>query len=116
VVLLVIVVVSLLADHFCYPSGGGSYIVSKDNLGPLQGWWLPAALLIDYVLTVFRVYRCRGAEPEGCPSVQKLGVQEHLVLYCVLAVALLTFGQPARTQESGTLFAIPTYVFVTMFM
>jgi len=48
------------------------------------------------------------------PLFKSWGVQEHLVLYCVLAVALLTFASLRGLKESGTLFAIPTYVFVTM--
>ena len=35
-----------------YPLGGGSYIVTKDNLGQVPGLVSGAALLIDYVLTV----------------------------------------------------------------
>ena len=35
-----------------YPNGGGSYIVSKENLGTLAGLLAAAALLTDYVLTV----------------------------------------------------------------
>ena len=34
------------------PSGGGAYIVAKDNLGRLPSLIAAAALLIDYVLTV----------------------------------------------------------------
>ena len=52
VALLVIVVLSYWQTIFGYPSGGGSYIVSKDNLGALPGLIAAAALLIDYVLTV----------------------------------------------------------------
>ena len=50
--LLVIVVTSYWQTVFAYPSGGGSYIVTKDNLGTLPGLVAAAALLIDYVLTV----------------------------------------------------------------
>ena len=57
VTLLVIVVVSYWQTVFGYPGGGGSYIVSKDNLttrrfGALPALIAAAALLIDYVLTV----------------------------------------------------------------
>ena len=35
-----------------YPSGGGSYIVSTENLGKLPGMTAAASLMIDYVMTV----------------------------------------------------------------
>src|SRR4030065_609458 len=35
-----------------YPSGGGAYIVAKENLGVYPGLVAGAALLVDYVLTV----------------------------------------------------------------
>src|SRR5436190_839544 len=50
--LCAIVVTSYWQTIFAYPSGGGSYIVSKDNLGVNAGLIAGAALLIDYVLTV----------------------------------------------------------------
>src|SRR5438477_3608627 len=52
VLLLAIVVISYWQTIFAYPKGGGSYIVSKDNLGVLPGLVAAAAILIDYVLTV----------------------------------------------------------------
>src|ERR671933_582619 len=50
--LLVIVVISYRQTVRAYPSGGGAYIVSKDNLGVFPGLLAAAALLTDYVLTV----------------------------------------------------------------
>ena len=50
--LLFIVGLSYNQTIHAYPSGGGSYIVAKDNLGVLPGLIAGAALLIDYVLTV----------------------------------------------------------------
>src|SRR5262249_1735107 len=35
-----------------YPSGGGAYIVARENIGDIAGLVAAAALLIDYVLTV----------------------------------------------------------------
>ena len=52
VILLVIVVTSYRQTIFSYPSGGGSYIVAKDNLGTYPGLIAGASLMIDYVLTV----------------------------------------------------------------
>src|SRR5205823_8346090 len=50
--LLAIVVVSYRQTVRAYPSGGGAYIVSKDNLGTFPGLVAAAALLTDYILTV----------------------------------------------------------------
>src|SRR5215475_12232124 len=51
-VLIAIVVSSYRQTILAYPQGGGSYVVTKDNLGTLPGLISGAALLIDYVLTV----------------------------------------------------------------
>ena len=50
--LLVIVAISYQQTIYAYPSGGGSYIVARANLGTVPGLIAAAALLVDYVLTV----------------------------------------------------------------
>src|SRR5688572_14607078 len=52
VAVLAIVIVSYRQTVRAYPSGGGSYIVARENLGTLPGLVAAAALLTDYVLTV----------------------------------------------------------------
>jgi amino acid transporter len=52
VALLAVVVFSCRQTIHAYPNGGGSYIVSKDNLGTLPGLAAGASLLVDYTLTV----------------------------------------------------------------
>src|SRR6266508_22435 len=52
VVLLAVVVFSYRQTIHAYPSGRGSYIVSKDNLGDMPGLDAGASLLVDYTLTV----------------------------------------------------------------
>src|SRR6185436_15697403 len=52
VVVLVTVAISYRQTIFAYPSGGGAYIVAKENLGTMPGLVAGAALLVDYVLTV----------------------------------------------------------------
>ena len=51
-VVLVIVAISYRQTIHAYPSGGGAYIVAKENLGTSPGLIAAAALLVDYVLTV----------------------------------------------------------------
>src|ERR671937_2244786 len=50
--LLAIVAISYQQTIHAYPSGGGSYIVARANLGAVAGLVAAAALLVDYVLTV----------------------------------------------------------------
>src|SRR6478672_10866880 len=52
VILLAIVVTSYRQTIFAYPGGGGSYIVSRENLGPKPALLAGASILLDYVLTV----------------------------------------------------------------
>ncbi|MGD0877381.1 MAG: hypothetical protein ABSA01_04445 [Anaerolineales bacterium] len=47
---LVLVALSNYQTIQGYPSGGGSYIVARANLGVLLGLVAAAALMIDYVL------------------------------------------------------------------
>ena len=51
VVLLAIVALSYEQTIHAYPDGGGSYIVSRDNLGKMPALIAGAALLTDYILT-----------------------------------------------------------------
>lgn len=106
--LMVIVVVSYRQTVRAYPSGGGAYIVSKENLGTLPGLVAASALLIDYVLTVSvsvaaGVFAISSAIPE-------LG---HLrVPLSIGFVGFITLMNLRGVKESGTIFAIPTYGFV----
>src|SRR5215470_15476164 len=51
-ILLSIVVTSYRQTIFAYPSGGGSYVVSRENLGEMPSLIAGASLLVDYILTV----------------------------------------------------------------
>ena len=51
-VLLAVVSVSYRQVCRAYPSGGGAYVVARENLSQLFGLIAAAALLIDYVMTV----------------------------------------------------------------
>ena len=116
VALLAVVVISYWQTIFGYPSGGGSYIVSKDNLGTMPGLIAAAALLIDYVLTV-SVSIAGGVQNLGgipLPDSLKWLHFDHLVTWCLLFIALLTFANLRGLKESGAMFAIFTYGFVVM--
>ncbi|MBI4769293.1 MAG: APC family permease, partial [Chloroflexi bacterium] len=91
-----------------YPGGGGAYIVSKDNLGTLPGLVAGAALLIDYVLTVaVSVAAGVAALFSWLPFIRPYRVE-----VAVAAVALVTLINLRGVRESGTVFAVPTYLFI----
>jgi len=106
--LMVIVVSSYRQTVRAYPSGGGAYIVSKDNLGTLPGLIAAAALLFDYMMTVV-VSIVAGVFAIGSAFAW---ANQNKVLLSVLFVLLVTFANLRGARESGTLFAIPTYGFV----
>jgi amino acid transporter len=112
VLLLGIVVMSYWQTVFAYPSGGGSYIVSKENLGTMPGLIAAAALLIDYVLTVSVSIAAGIQNLKDVPLFAHANISEHLVLYCLLAIGVLTYANLRGLKESGTVFAPPTYAFV----
>lgn len=112
VLLLGIVVMSYWQTVFAYPSGGGSYIVSKENLGTMPGLIAAAALLIDYVLTVSVSIAAGIQNLKDVPLFAHAHISEHLVLYCLLAIGVLTYANLRGLKESGTVFAPPTYAFV----
>ena len=108
VALVVIVASSYWQTIHAYPSGGGSYIVAKDNLGTLPGLTAGAALLIDYVLTV-AVSTAAGvaAITSAAPALYPFRVA-----FCVLSVIGVTIANLRGVRESGRLFTIPTYWFI----
>ncbi|WP_432054661.1 APC family permease [Streptomyces sp. bgisy022] len=108
VVLMVTVVASYRQNVREYPSGGGDYEVATTNLGPRAGLTVASALLVDYVLTV-AVSISAGIENLGAAVPF---VVENKVACAVGVIVLLTLMNLRGVRESGTLFAIPTYVFV----
>ncbi|MFB7459436.1 MULTISPECIES: APC family permease [unclassified Streptomyces] len=108
-VLMLTVVASYRQNVHAYPSGGGDYEVATTNLGSKAGLTVASALLVDYVLTV-AVSISSGIENLG--SAVPFVVQ-HKVLCAVAVIVLLTVMNLRGVKESGTLFAIPTYVFVS---
>ncbi len=108
VVILAIVVASYQQTIRAYPNGGGSYIVASDNLGPAAGLTAAAALLTDYVLTV------AVSIAAGVAALTSIAPQlfDYRVVIGVAFVAILCLGNLRGIRESGTLFSIPTYVYL----
>lgn len=110
--LLLVVAVSYRQTIFAYPSGGGSYIVSKDNLGVGCGLIAAAALLIDYVLTVAVSIASGVQNLLSTPAAERLAHYPEAV--CLFFVALLMFANMRGLKESGVAFAGPTYLFILL--
>jgi amino acid transporter len=108
--LLAIVVTSYRQTVRAYPRGGGSYIVSRENLGTIPGLVAAAAILTDYVLTVaVSVTAGTIAITSAAP-----GIADHKVAVAILLIALLTLANLRGVKEAGQMFAVPTYGFVAM--
>ena len=111
-VLLVIVVLSYRQTLFAYPSGGGSYIVSRENLGTVPALVAGASLLTDYILTV-AVSVAGGVLAIRSATGLSSGWAVPLCLICVL---IMTLANLRGLKESGAIFAPPTYIYVVMLM
>ncbi len=108
-ILVLIVASSYWQTIHAYPSGGGSYIVASDNLGMLPGLIAGAALLTDYVLTVsVSVASGVAAITSAFPS-----LYPWRVTICVISVAGIALANLRGVRESGRLFAVPTYWFIS---
>jgi amino acid transporter len=106
--ILAIVVFSYRQTIHAYPSGGGAYLVSKDNLGDLPALIAAASLLIDYILTV------AVSIAAGVAAVTSAFPQWHVnrVEMALGFVFVLMVGNLRGIRESGRIFAVPTYFFI----
>src|SRR5262249_37598229 len=91
-----------------YPTAGGAYIVTKDNLGLLPAQLAGVALLVDYVLTV-SVSTAAGVQ--AISSVVPLAVPLRIAA-SLFFVWLIAYGNLLGVRESGKIFAAPTYLFI----
>jgi amino acid transporter len=106
--LLAIVAFSYRQTIHAYPTGGGAYIVAKENIGSMAGLVAAASLLVDYTLTV-SVSISAGvlAITSAFPRLDVFRVE-----MCLLFLAILMVGNLRGIRESGRIFAVPTYFFV----
>jgi amino acid transporter len=109
-ILLTIVVTSYRQTIFAYPSGGGSYIVSRENLGEYPALVAGASLLVDYILTVAVSISAGVAAIISIPAFQ--GAADQRVLLCLALIAFITLANLRGIKESGRLFALPTYIYI----
>ncbi|MET0326550.1 MAG: APC family permease [Ilumatobacteraceae bacterium] len=111
-VLLVIVVISYRQTIYAYPSGGGSYVVSRENLGRTPSLVAGASLLTDYILTV------AVSVAGGVLAIQSaFGFDSQWrVPLCLLMIVVMTVANLRGLKESGAVFAPPTYLYIVMLM
>jgi amino acid transporter len=109
-VLLAIVSTSYRQTIFSYPSGGGSYIVSRENLGENPSLVAGASLLVDYILTVAVSISSGVAAIISIPTFRDL--EQYRVPLCILLVVVVTVANLRGIKESGRAFAVPTYVYI----
>jgi amino acid transporter len=108
--LLAIVALSYQQTVHAYPTGGGSYVVARENLGLNPGLVAAASLMVDYVMTV-AVSTASGvaALTSAFPN-----LYNHRVVICVGVVIVVALANLRGMRESGAIFALPTYAFVLL--
>jgi amino acid transporter len=108
IILLSIVYFSYRQTIEAYPTGGGSYIVARGNLGPFAGLVAASALMIDYVLTAaVGISAGVGALVSAVPS-----LQVHTLGLCLAILGIVTLVNLRGARETGVAFMIPTYLFI----
>src|SRR5215510_6395563 len=115
--LLVVVAISYRQTIYAYPSGGGAFIVAKDNLGTLPGLVAGASLLVDYILTV-SVSIAAGVEAitSAMVGTRFAGLHNHRVWLCLFFIAFITVANLRGVREAGAMFAAPSYAFIFSFL
>ncbi len=110
VILLAIVAISYRQTIHAYPDGGGAYVVARDNLGPLAAQVAGAALLSDYVLTVSVSVSSGAAQLASAFPL----LYENRVALAVVLVFFVMLVNLRGVKEAGTVFAVPTYFFLSV--
>lgn len=107
-VLIVLVAISYRQIIMAYPNGGGSYLVSKENLGTLPSLIAGSSLMIDYILTVaVSVAAGVAAITSAIPI-----LYHHKVALCLVVITLITITNLRGIRDTANVFVFPTYVFI----
>jgi amino acid transporter len=111
-ILLCIVALSYTQTIRGYPSGGGSYIVARENLGTYPGLVAGGALLLDYILTA-AVSLTAGVAAISSAFPELWSYRVWIALGILFAIGLLNLR---GLRESGTFMAVPVYLFLASFI
>src|SRR5262245_11394213 len=116
-ILIAIVATSYRQTIHAYPSGGGAYIVAKENLGTTPGLIAASSLLVDYVMSVsVSIAAGVAAITSAAQGTRFAWLGEHRVMLCVIFIAAIALANLRGVRESGALFASPTYAFIISFL
>jgi amino acid transporter len=110
--LLTVVALSYFQTIHGYPSGGGSYTVARENLGTSPGLIAAGALLIGYLLTA-AVSLTAGME--AIASAFPV-LWPYRVALALLFLLIITLANLRGLRETGTLMAIPVYLFLFTYL
>ncbi|SFJ17213.1 APC family permease [Thermoflavimicrobium dichotomicum] len=107
-ILLLVVTLSYRQIVYTFPSGGGAYIVARENLNVPLSLIAGAALMIDYILTVaVSISSGVAALVSAFPSLIPWKVA--LAVFLIVILMMLNLR---GIRESATIFAYPTYLFI----
>ena len=112
IAILTVVALSYFQTVHGYPSGGGSYTVARENLGTFPGLVAASALLIDYVLTAAVSLTAGVAAIASAFPV----LWSHRVGLSLLILFFITLLNIRGLRETGTLMAIPVYLFLFTYL
>jgi amino acid transporter len=106
---LALLILSYRETIKAYPTAGGAYVVTRDNFGLLPAQVAGVALLTDYVLTVsVSVAAGTAALTSAFPA-----LTGYTVPLSVSFIGVVAYGNLRGVRESGRVFAVPTYFFIT---
>jgi amino acid transporter len=110
--LLIIVALSYYQTIHGYSSGGGSYVVARDNLGAMPGLIAGTALLIGYLFTA-AVSLTAGVEAiaSAVPS-----LWPHRIIIALFLLTIVTLANLRGLRETGTLMSVPVYLFLFVYI
>jgi len=111
-IVLSIAALSYFQTIHTYPSGGGSYIVARSNLGTFPGLIAAGALMIDYILTA-AVSLTAGVDAIASALP---GLWPHRVIVALGLLTLITIINLRGLRETGTLMSIPVYLFLFTYL
>lgn len=110
--ILAVVSISYLQTIHEYPSGAGSYIVAKANLGEFPGLVAAAALMMDYLL-VAAVSLTAGVEALASAFPE---LHPYRIIVSLILLAFITILNLRGMQETGAVLAVPVYFFIGSFL
>ncbi|MEP6665719.1 MAG: APC family permease [Nocardioidaceae bacterium] len=105
---MLVVIASYRQNVQAYQSGGGDYEVATTNVGSTAGLTVASALMVDYVLTV--AVSISSAAQYAAAAIDPL--QGHEASAAIIATVFLMTMNLRGVKESGTAFAVPTYIFM----